>query len=136
MGCMTTLEWNSSFETGIKQIDDQHRELFRRIDKLELAIYKCRAIPELRSLLEYLESYVFEHFETEEELMRNINYPEYSAHVKEHSDFRNSIKKILTEYKGKGADSYLAINVNKQMRKWLEHHILIIDMKFIPFINN
>jgi hemerythrin len=132
---MAILEWNKSLETGIDVIDEQHKELFRRIDSLELAMYNGRAVTELRSLLEYLESYVIEHFHDEEELMLQINYPNFASHVKEHNDFRNSINNLLADCKGKGIDSYLAINVDKQMRKWLEHHIMKIDMTIVPFIN-
>ena len=78
---------------------------------------------------------IIEHFHDEEELMLRINYPGYAAHVKEHNDFRNKINSLLAECKGKGIDSYLAIDVDKQMRKWLEHHIMKTDMAIVPFIN-
>lgn len=131
---MAILEWNRSLETGIELIDIQHEELFRRIDNLELAMYNGRAVTELRNLLEYLESYVVEHFKAEENLMLRINYPNYASHVKEHTDFRNKINGILADCRGKGIDSYLAIDIDKQMRKWLEHHIMKVDMAFVPFI--
>lgn len=131
---MPILEWNKSLETGIEIIDAQHEELFRRIDKLELAMYNGRAVTELRNLLEYLESYVIEHFHDEEELMLRINYPDYTSHTKEHNDFRNMINGLLAVSKGKGIDSYLAIDVDKQMRKWLEHHIMKVDMEIVPYI--
>lgn len=132
---MAILEWNKSLETGIELIDNQHQELFKCIDKLELAMYKGRAISELSSLLEYLESYVIEHFAAEEKLMLQINYPDYAAHVKEHNDFRDKINSMLPDVKCKGCDSYLAIDVNKQMRKWLEQHIMKSDKAIVPFIN-
>lgn len=131
---MAILEWNKSLETGIDLIDAQHEELFVRIDRLELAMYNGRAVSELRNLLEYLESYVIEHFKTEEDLMLSINFPGYASHVREHSNFRKSIERLMIEYKSRGADSYLAIDVDKQMRKWLEHHIMKVDMEFVPFI--
>lgn len=131
---MTTITWNKSLETGIELIDAQHMELFARIDRLELAMYNGRAVTELANLLEYLESYVIEHFKTEEDLMLDISFPGYAAHTREHNDFRKSIERLLVEYKNRGADSYLAIDVDKQLRKWLEHHIMKVDMEFVPFI--
>ncbi|HPS56896.1 MAG TPA: bacteriohemerythrin [Spirochaetota bacterium] len=131
---MAILEWNKSLETGIELIDAQHEELFRRIDKLELAMYNGRAVTELRNLLKYLESYVIEHFAAEEDLMLQINYPDYASHAREHTDFRNMINGLLADCKGRGIDSYLAIDVDKHMRKWLEHHIMKVDMAFVPFI--
>jgi hemerythrin len=127
-------EWTSSLETGIEQIDEQHKELFNRIDKLELAIYKGRAAIELESLMKYLESYIIEHFEMEEQLMLDNIYPNFAAHSRQHNEFRNILTGIMDSCRNRGADSYLAIDVDKQMRKWWENHILKIDMAYIPFV--
>lgn len=127
-------EWSSSLETGIDQIDEQHKELFNRIDKLELAIYKGQAASELLVMLEYLGSYIIEHFEMEEQIMLDHIYPDFAAHSRQHNEFRNIFIGILDNCKNRGADSYLAINVDKQMRKWWENHILKMDMAYIPFV--
>lgn len=58
-------QWTSSLETGIEAIDEQHKELFKRIDQLELALYNGRAASELVKLMEYLGLYITEHFELE-----------------------------------------------------------------------
>jgi hemerythrin len=129
-------EWTSKLETGIEKIDEQHKELFNRIDRLELAIYKGQAAAELSALLEYLESYIIEHFETEEQLMLDHVYPNFAPHSREHTEFRNIFTEILDSCKNKGADSYLAIDVSKKMRKWWENHILKTDMAYKPFVKN
>lgn len=128
------MEWNKSLETGIELIDAQHEELISRIDKLELGLYKGRATPELARLLEYMESYVTEHFETEEKLMLEVNYPGYAQHVHEHNLFRETMINIIESCKEKGLDSYLAIDVDRQMRKWFENHILKTDMAYVPYL--
>ncbi len=127
-------EWTSSLETGIDLIDEQHKELFNKIDKLELAIYKGRSTIELGNLMKYLESYIGEHFEIEEQLMLDHTYPDFAAHSRQHNEFRKIFTGILDSCKNRGADSYLAINVDKEMRKWWENHILKMDMAYIPFV--
>jgi len=129
-------EWTERLETGIDEIDSQHKELFNRIDKLELAIYKGRATDELIKLMEYLESYIIEHFELEEKLMLDNFYPDFAVHVRQHTEFRTVCTGILNTFNDKGADSYLAIDIDKQMRKWWENHILKMDMAYIPFVKN
>lgn len=130
---MTSLKWNKSLETGIKQIDAQHRELFSRIDKLELAILECEEEKELVRLIEYLESYVAEHFLAEEERMKTINYPDFPAHQEEHKKFTAFYNGLKKEYLSKGADCYLALDVDKEIRKWWESHVLKTDMAYIPW---
>ena len=127
-------QWDNGLETGIEKIDEQHKELFRRIDQLELAIYKGAAKSELKQLVEYLDSYIIEHFKTEEKLLLNSDYPAFPQHVAQHNLFRTLCNNILNEYKQKGGDNYLAIDVDKQMRKWWENHIMKMDLAYVPYI--
>lgn len=130
---MTKWKWNSRLETGIKGIDEQHKALFEQIDRLELAIYKGSAAEELKSIIEYLNSYVIEHLEAEEKLLRDSSYHDFEKHFLQHEEFRALCADLLKRYK-KGADNYLALDIDKEMRKWWENHILKMDMAYVPFI--
>ncbi|HNW29406.1 MAG TPA: bacteriohemerythrin [Spirochaetota bacterium] len=130
---MKKLEWNKSIETGIELIDNQHRELIKRIDALDLAIYSGKAKTELVIMLEYLATYVSGHFEAEEKMMMAVNYPDFSKHYEEHKKFKEVYGRILQEYKVKGADSYLAMELDRQVRQWLEHHLMVTDAAYVPY---
>lgn len=131
---MKKLEWSRSLETGIELIDSQHRELIRRIDALDLAIFKGTGKVELVRMLEYLASYVEEHFEAEEEMMMKVNYPDFTGHHDEHKKFKAIYARILQEYNIKGADSYLAMELDRQVRKWFEHHLMVTDAAYVPYV--
>lgn len=131
---MEKWEWNSSLETGIELIDEQHHELFARIDQFELAIYNGTASHELKGIFEYLKSYIIEHLEAEEKILRDCNYPDFERHFEEHESFRKLFAEMSASYKEKGGDNYLAIDVDKQLRKWWENHILKMDMAYAPFV--
>jgi hemerythrin len=130
---MKKLEWSKSFETGIELIDNQHRELIKHIDALDLAIYSGKAKVELVMMLEYLASYVNEHFEAEEQMMMKVNYPDFASHYEEHKKFKAIYTRILQEYNIKGADSYLALELDRQVRQWFEHHLLVTDAAYVPY---
>jgi hemerythrin len=127
-------EWSSSLETGIEQIDEQHKELFNRIDQLDLALYNGRSASELIKLMKYLGSYIIEHFELEEKLMLDNSYPDFALHARQHQEFRNLFTGILNDCNTRGSDSYLALDVDKKMRKWWENHILKMDMSYVPYL--
>ncbi len=133
---MAALTWDKRLETGIDDIDGQHRELFRRIDSLELSIYSGKSKVEMVMMIEYLESYVEEHFEAEETLMLRTAYPDLGGHRRDHDEFRQKFAKIKNEYKKKGADSYMALDVDREIRKWWENHILKTDMAFVPHVKD
>jgi len=131
---MEKWQWNARLETGIELIDEQHRELFARIDKLELAIYEGSAVNELKSVFEYLKTYIIEHLEAEEKLLSDCNYPDFDRHFEQHEEFRKLVAEMSSNYKEKGGDNYFAIDVDKQLRKWWENHILKMDLAYVPFV--
>jgi hemerythrin len=131
---MAEFKWNKKLETGIDLIDSQHKELFTRIYKLELAILTRKEYAELERLIEYLESYVSEHFQAEEDIMKRINYPDLIAHQEEHKKFTSFYNNLKKESLSKGIDTYLALDVDKQIRKWWENHVLKTDMAYVPHL--
>ncbi|OHD64088.1 MAG: hypothetical protein A2176_08750 [Spirochaetes bacterium RBG_13_51_14] len=126
--------WNKELETGIEEIDNQHRELIKRIESLDLAIYGGKAKVELVMMIEYLESYVNEHFDAEESLMMKINYPDISRHISEHKSFRELFARIKREYMEKGANNYLAMELDREVRKWFENHLLVTDTAYASYL--
>jgi hemerythrin len=131
---MATFKWDRRLETGIRLIDEQHRELFKRIDALELAIYNTRATAELVDLIKYLEEYVIEHFDAEEVILTDFFYPDFPKHLFEHNEFRKLYNEMKEECRTRGPDAYLAIDVDKLIRKWWENHIMKSDMDFVPYV--
>jgi hemerythrin len=126
--------WKEEYETGISEIDEQHRELFRRIDKLLLAMYKNEERSELDSLRKFMIEYIEDHFTYEENLMKRANYSDYIKHKNEHTSFITLYKSFEKEIVNKGAGIYLANRMVRDLRKWWENHILKVDMLYKPFI--
>lgn len=131
---METVTWSARYETGIDIIDEQHRELFRRIDMLTLSLYEGEGKIELKNLLEYLETYVTEHFKTEKVLLSQRGYPDLEKHLEQHREFISSFAEIRREYAERGPDSYLAIRVEKQVKGWWQTHVLETDMRYVPYV--
>lgn len=74
------IQWDVKYETGIEEIDLQHRYFLRLINRLaeELATtedekYRDRLLDELRQYASF-------HFISEENLMRKFGYPGLQAH--------------------------------------------------------
>ena len=133
---MERFQWTDQYNTGILTIDMQHRELFRRIDNLTLALYDGEGKPALKTLLGFLDSYIIEHFRTEEEYMKKNSYPGFEKHLEKHHTFRKLLADVEQEFNDKGGDTYLAIRFEKEIRKWWENHILQTDMQYVPYMKN
>ncbi|MBN1501224.1 MAG: hemerythrin family protein [Spirochaetes bacterium] len=129
-------KWKVEYETGIPEIDSQHKQLFTHIETLSLAIYSNSAKKELVTLINFLRNYISWHFSTEESLMMQAHYPDIHKHTEIHRSFEKFFQKIESELSQKGADKYLAIEVENKMHDWWVNHILQIDMKYVPFMKD
>ena len=86
--------WKDAYRIGNDKIDEQHEELFHRIEKL-LMMARSADLEENRKqcehMLDYLVEYTDFHFNSEEALQNRRNYVDYEPHKKIHQEFRNTV---------------------------------------------
>lgn len=133
---MADFEWNSSYETGIDIIDEQHQELFSKIDAISLAIYEGQGKKKVGELIDFMDAYIANHFKTEEKILYDNFYPDFTKHLSYHQEFTRSFKEYSGDFNKNGPDNYLAIRMEKEIRSWWENHILKIDMLYVPYIKD
>ena len=133
---VSKFEWAEKYETKIPQIDVQHKELFKHIDDLTLAMYSGNSSAEISEMISFLAEYIDIHFSEEEKLMRETMYPGYGEHRNAHRSFTAMFEKLNAEFIEKGPSSYLAIHIEKALRDWWVNHILNIDLKYSAHIRN
>jgi hemerythrin len=115
-------EWTSALRVGVEEIDEQHRELFRRAQRVINAL-RAGDRGEVESLVRYLTDYVVSHFQCEERLMVETEYPGLEAHRDAHRRFRDEFEEMRRELQRKGATPLMAAAVNSWLAAWLLHHI-------------
>ena len=121
------LEWTSGLRVGVDEIDEQHQELFRRAERLILAL-RAGDRGEVEPLLHYLSDYVVSHFECEERWMAGAEYPGLEAHRDAHRRFRDEFAELTREYQRKGPTPLMALTVNNWLGEWLRSHIGAADV--------
>lgn len=125
-----TIEWAAEFETGISEIDDDHRNLVGLVNLLETAVAEGRA--DLGPEIAMLRTYVSHHFAHEEALFTNApGYPAEAraAHLAQHQAFGEEVQRMAASHR---ADP---LSVDPQalhafLRDWLVNHILKTDKEF------
>ncbi|MSN24914.1 MAG: bacteriohemerythrin [Geobacter sp.] len=130
------IQWRDSLAIGVKSIDDQHKELLARFDKLLNACESGKGIEELKRLLLFLEDYVQTHFNDEEALQKLHRYPGYAEHREQHVYFVSKIKDLRAETDKDGFSLHNVIETNNLLLKWLLNHISKVDTKLGAFINS
>ena len=128
------LRWSEDFETGIKDIDRQHKELFQRVNKFLEACDQSHCKEEVDPILKFLEGYTLIHFATEEKLQQQYAYPDYSSHKAAHEEFLSSLGELKTRYKKDGPNDYLALLTYDFMINWFINHIVTEDKALCHFL--
>lgn len=121
------LEWSEDLSVGVKEIDNQHKELFNRINDLHAAMNQGRGREVITELIKFLEEYVVIHFGTEEKYMTRYAYPEYPSHKKQHEWFTKELSDTKNKLKEKGPAVHIVVHSNYLLYDWWVNHIKKID---------
>lgn len=119
------LEWTPALAVGIEEIDDQHRELFRRARQLVDGIRRGDPA-EIDELVEYLHRYAVTHFGAEEAAMREARYPGYARHKAEHDRFIADLLELSAENDEAGG-VFVAVKIDLWLSGWLRDHVSKVD---------
>jgi len=128
------LEWKPDLATGFVDIDNQHKELFKRINDLVNAMKQGKGKDEVGKVLKFLEDYTIHHFSNEENYMKKYQYPEYEGHKAQHTGLINDLQKMKEQFEKEGPSSMMAIDIQKELGDWLMIHIAKIDKELGAFL--
>ncbi|MES0489236.1 MAG: bacteriohemerythrin [Leptospirales bacterium] len=128
------LEWTTKIAVGVDLIDDQHKELFDRTNRLLETCRSGGSEDEVIKSLSFLEEYVAQHLKDEEDLQRDHNYPDYKAHKEQHQIFLQKVAEIKADIDSRGATLVNVIKTTNLFVSWLSKHISQEDKKLGEFL--
>jgi len=133
------VKWTEDLSTGIEKIDEQHKELFEKINDLVAAVRQSVCKYKISDVIRFLEDYVFFHFGEEEKYMQQFGYHGYQSHKAQHKKFIenfNELKKELPKLEGgKKPGSYdLSVWTNQVVVDWILDHIAKTDKQLGEFL--
>lgn len=130
-----SVTFDKSLETGNELIDQQHKELIDRVNKL---VESCAKGTEKRTAIQtlnFLLDYTVFHFEAEEKLQEEAGYPNLEGHKAQHQAFIKAVHELmemLEEEEGP-TDAFVAA-VNKNITEWLLNHIQVQDKAVAAYV--
>ena len=128
--------WDNNLALGNSEIDDQHKEIFARFDKLSLACQERRGGEVLKELLDFLDEYVARHFADEESLMERAGYPGLALQREQHAEFRLKIAELRNRNADQAEKHKLSLDVDRVLIQWLIRHIRSLDVQLVEFVKN
>jgi len=129
--------WKDKYELGVSIVDEQHKELFQRVDAFMQTLRSSASwdekVQQVNETLEFMKGYVVEHFRDEEEYQQRIGYPGYEAHKKIHSDMVDFVLQVSAEYEKSGFDEKLMQQFGGKLLAWLINHVAAEDQRIADY---
>ncbi|MCB1857928.1 MAG: hemerythrin family protein [Gammaproteobacteria bacterium] len=126
------VKWKDSYSVGVSSLDEDHKKLIELLNQFQIA-YKYHTGEEYeRHALNELVNYTKYHFEREERMMAEREYPDLEAHKKLHRDMVMEVEKFLKEYESRGHEALEGVAT--YLSDWLINHINGIDKKYQSYL--
>ncbi len=127
---MDLITWSPALDTGITEIDDQHRELVRLINALDAAVRNGDPSVPWERTHEQLVDHISIHFRAEEQRMAQASYPLLHEHHLQHGAFAIELVRMARQEGGvASAEAMLAF-----LMTWLVDHVQGSDRHYVSFL--
>lgn len=130
--------WKEKYKIGIPLVDEQHRELFDRVEKFLTALRKDGSwedkLSEIEKTLAFMQNYVVVHFDAEEVYQKRIGYPDLQTHRKIHKDFTDYVMRCARDFEENGYPEPEVQKFAGKLLAWLINHVVATDLKMSQFV--
>ena len=125
---MALIEWKTEFETGVADVDHEHRELVDLINELHAELGNERSTKDVSEFLGEVFARISAHFALEETIMRKYEYDEYEEHKRDHEKLLDDIRDIMDAFEG-GQFSNYDEALSRAVRDWFVNHFKTKDAR-------
>ncbi len=124
--------WKDEYSVGIDILDEDHKILLNLINKMQTAVHYKTGEQFEKDALDEIIDYTKYHFEREEQMLEDANYPELEAHKKQHRDMINKVDSFMLDYEKRGHETLE--DVAMFLQNWLVNHINGSDQEYTPIL--
>jgi hemerythrin len=131
---MSLMKWTEAdYGTNVDVCDEQHQELFDRVNALNDAVTSGER-SSIGSQLDNLIVFVVEHFDTEEKLMEQKGFNGLARHKQEHEALVSTCADLQGKFHANEAE--VEMETMAFIKNWLDHHIPAIDRGYSSTLNS
>ncbi len=123
-----TLTWKPIYSTGDESLDEQHRRLFDRFNRLETLMESgTRDSPAVHAIVDEIGTDLRAHFECEESCMSRHRCPMADKNKQEHDQLLALYQRFEAGFSMQKSPAALA-DFHRDAQGWLLEHICFVDV--------
>lgn len=126
-----SIEWDSNWNSGNAHIDTQHKNLLSLAVEINDLMYSNGSNKDLANLINTLINQTQIHFADEEQLLKEVGYPDLNKHKATHLSLIDRALKLKDDYEQKKVKASFIISF--LIDDVLMNHMLIEDIKFFSY---
>lgn len=130
--------WKDKYKVGVELIDEQHKELFKRLsDFIQIVQGKTdwdERLDKVKETMEFMKEYVVFHFDDEEAYQAKINYPDIEIHKEAHRKFKEGINDYVRIFEQGGFTEEKIQEFSAKLMTWLIMHVGKMDQKIGEYV--
>ncbi len=128
------LVWKEEYSVGVKVLDEDHKKLIDLLNQFKTA-YDYHTSDEFeKDALDSLVAYTRFHFQREEELLEQQNYPDFEEHKEQHRKMIKEVERFVALYNEQGHEALE--EVSEFLSAWLINHINGTDKQYSKHLND
>lgn len=130
--------WKDKYKVGVELIDEQHKELFKRLSEF-IQIVQTKSdwderLDKVKETMEFMQEYVVSHFDDEEAYQKEINYPDIETHKEAHRKFKEGINDYVEIFQRGGFTEEKIQEFSAKLMTWLIMHVGKMDQKIGEYV--
>ena len=131
--------WKDKYMVGVETIDEQHKELFKRLSEfIQIVQDKEKSweerLDKVKETMSFMQEYVVFHFNDEEAYQEKINYPDMEIHKEAHRKFKEGINEYVEIFQQGGFTEERIQEFSAKLMTWLIMHVGKMDQKIGEYV--
>lgn len=122
------LKWHERYVTGENQVDEQHKQLFEFLNRLEEQIEVGAPVELVEGTLRFLAAHTKTHFSYEETCMMRYGCPFAAKNKEAHTRFLEVFQSFCEKFQREGASIKLLRQIHAAVETWVDNHICQVDV--------
>ena len=129
------IAWSDALSVDVPEMDEEHRQFIARVNDVNKAIIDALDKTTVAHLMDLMQIEAARHFQHEQQLLEQWNYPDATAHAERHAQLIAKFNHAMKEFQESDLSFVWALK-GLQIKQSLVEHLLREDMKYKEFLRS